>query len=356
MKRAVLLILLVVALFGVIGCEGEEGKTRPTDEELLRFLGIAPKEINRCIQCLDELAAPGVTFRDIAHDQYATYQMIQQSREGLKGYVDAVGVLNEVQDVFWEVLKIPIDIVLGGVIDAYGTEAIKELWDIKKALNPPGFGLARELGQLLAEVAQYAQDKSFLNGQIYTFFKLLKLDYGFDVKAFTIDHPFDEKAHKDIWDTYAVGPGGYLIVDVLGTAFPVAPEPAHPERFPPWFVKDITREAWKLAYANYLLERDKEKLRGQIIACAKKKPAIASPQGLKERIERRIQEWLRQQRERIEKKVQEAIKSMEEELQRRAERWLSEQLEKLEDYLSEVCMGSAALLLSTIVLLAKRRR
>lgn len=272
-KRVILVLGLIFIMISVIGCGDNISREELRDRELLNFLGIDPREIPgaNCLNCPYPLD-PSVTLRDVAEDQYTTHQLIQETRKW-QNRVDVTVILDEVEDVFWESVKLPANMLLGGVIAGSGIEALKILWQIKRVLNPPGVGLGRQIGELLHATGEYAQNRSFLNGQFHSYFCSLRIGWEVDYnqESFTISSPFNERVHENLWDSSAWGDPErrYLPTAMVGCGFNFRfSEPTDPERIPPTYVKDLTKEAWKLAYANYLLEIDKADLREQILACA----------------------------------------------------------------------------------------
>lgn len=284
LKRLFLFGILFGLVLVMTGCPwiGEEQPAPfdPSDKPLVEFLDLTAADLEACPGILSQQAVPGVTFRDLVQSQYEASQELRKAK-ATEQYVDTVKIYDELLDVFWETVTIPIDMITGGVIDAYGTDALKELWQIKKSLSilKPAT-VTMELSELFVAILEVKQDQAFLANQtaIYLHYVSEVLPAGaYDREDFTLAHPVDERIHEDVWTTYAVakvGDESYLFVPGYRVT-----HPANADRFSSTFVKWLTKEAWRLAYANHLLHEDKEKLREQILSACHKPPEtrIATP-------------------------------------------------------------------------------
>ena len=174
LKRLVPLGGLVALLLLMAGCpffNGEEPSAfEPADKPLVEYLELTAENLGDCPGILDQPAAPGATFtfRDLARSQYEASLELKKAK-ATGQYVDTVKIYDELEDVFWDVISIPIGMIAGGAIEAYGTEALKVLWKIKESLGAPQ--LAIDVSQLLAEILDVEKDRLFLSQQNAVYLK-----------------------------------------------------------------------------------------------------------------------------------------------------------------------------------------
>jgi Tol biopolymer transport system component len=269
-------LVLITTGFDCIG-EEQPGPFDPSDKPLAEFLELTAADLEACPGILSQQAVPEVTFRDLAQSQYQAFQELKKAK-ATEQYVDTVKIYDELLDVFWETVTIPIDMITGGVIDAYGADALKGLWQIKKSLSilKPAT-VTMELSELFVAILEVKQDQAFLANQtaMYLHYVSGELPPGtYDRQNFTLAPAFDERIHEDVWNTYAVADfGGQSYLFVPGYQ---VTHPANPEKFSSALVKWLTKEAWGLAHANYLLQQDREKLREQILLACRKGPVAAT--------------------------------------------------------------------------------
>ncbi len=255
-------------IFGIGGDEAPAG-FQPADRPLLEYLDLSFVDLRDCAGVLDQATERGLTFRDIARTQQLTFEELKKAK-ATDRYVDALPIYDELLDLFWDAIPIPRDLITGGVIDAYGTQAVKALWEIKESLQRlETLQVAGGLAKLFAAILEVAQDKMFLANQtaIYMYHVSVRDPAVYKQDDFVMVKPFDEFIHEEIWTEQTESPFGGQDYLTWPSYLNVA-HPANPDRFTATFVKWITKDAWNLAHANYLLQQDKAALREQILlAC-----------------------------------------------------------------------------------------
>jgi hypothetical protein len=279
MRIIILFMLLLVAT-----AAGETCKSCPpldTDKSLFDFLDVTAEDLRDCPGILDRSPVQGVTFRDIVKSQQAASEELQKARVDLQS-VDTVEIWNDLIGIFWrEMVPIPYEKIAEGLIMGYGSRALIELVGITSAFGVVQVAnMEMQFAQLFSDVLKADEDRKFLANQNAVYLRGVSEESPndecqYDSTDFTMSCAVDDSLHNAVWDFYSFAGVCWDQQQYLKTEGIQCP--GRRQKFNTDLVKYLTKEAWRLAYANYLLGQDRRELRDQILSACEKPPETPTP-------------------------------------------------------------------------------